>query len=161
MAPWVPRTSPLSTTAAAPRGRGLGPARRRTIKLRPPPPPPPSRASIARTANFLYGAAQAGTARGSSERRCGRDEDKLCRVEGCGEKHVCRTLSLGPSRGRGAAAAAEISIPRVVRSLFCQEHTCRGGGAGRDGRFCKCPKFPGPDRLCGCCAEREGEGRGE
>lgn len=131
-----------------------------TLKLRPPPPPPPSRTFTVRTANFLYGAAHPGTARGSSEQRGGRDEDKLCHVEGCSEKHVRRTLSPGPGRAGGGAAAVG---PRGWRGRY-SARGIRVAEAGRavTGGCASVPSFRARIGSAGAVlsGRREAEGQG-
>lgn len=112
----------------------------------------PLKKSLVNPTNSIFGAQSTW----SDKRPHPVKDEGRCFVDGCEHHRTHRSVD-----GRrhkvadwmgGGARREEAGVVRVM-SDFCDRHTCRSGGAGRRGRFCACPKYPG-DRRCSCCVGR-------
>lgn len=84
--------------------------------------------------------------------------EKRCHVGGCKDKHAHRTIEV-QKKGKkwedgwgGYHRSGPRNVGLRIDSSFCEAHTCRSGGFGRTGKFCKCPKYPWA-KYCTCCME--------
>lgn len=92
-----------------------------------------------------------------SSRRQAQHDQNRCRVEGCHEIHVHRTLYCEEQQVRSGWRGERLEtvwVAKKIKSAFCQRHTCQRAGAGGLGQFCPCPRYPW-DLLCSCCAAKE------